>query len=68
MPVDVKKALLKLAEQDAKVLVHEVLRPLAEDYIKASPNKVDDIILPFLGQVEDALLKAVDKIDGVDGD
>lgn len=65
--MDVKKVLINLAEENAKVLVHEVLKPLAQEYIAKSPNKVDDILLPFMDEVEKALLNLVDQIDGEQG-
>lgn len=64
MAVDIKKALLNLGEENAKVLLKEVLRPLAQEFIEKSPNKVDDAILPFLDMAEKALISAIDKIDG----
>lgn len=67
MSVDVKKVLLNLAEENAKVLIKDVLHPVAEEYIKNSPSKIDDIILPYLAAVEAALLGLVDKIDGEQG-
>lgn len=67
MAVDVKKVLLNLGEENAKVLIKEVIKPLAADYIAASPNKIDDILLPFLDQVEAALIGLADKIDGEAG-
>jgi hypothetical protein len=35
---------------------------LALEYIQNSPNKIDDILTPFVDQIEAALLAAVDKI------
>lgn len=67
MAVDVKKVLLNLGEENAKVLLKDVLRPLADDYIKNSPTKVDDILLPYLDLVEKALLGLIDQIDGEQG-
>lgn len=65
--MDVKSVLLKMAEGNTKVMIHEVLRPFAAEYIAKSANKVDDILLPFLDELEAGLLKLADKIDGVDG-
>ena len=62
--MDVKKALLNIGEDSAVRLVREVIRPLAEDYIKKSPNKIDDIVLPFMDMIEDAMVDAIDMIDG----
>lgn len=67
MAIDAKQVLLKLGEANAKALIKELLRPMAEEYINASPNKIDDILLPFMDHLEKALLVAADKIDGVEG-
>ena len=64
MAVDVKKIALGLGEEMVKQLIQQALKPLAAEYIAASPNKIDDVILPFLEMVESALLAAADKIDG----
>jgi hypothetical protein len=61
--MDIKKVALKLAEHNAEVLIKEVIRPFAEEYIKKSENKVDDIILPFMDQLEKAMLDLAEKID-----
>jgi len=61
---DVKKVLVNLGEDAAKTVVKEVVRPYAEYYILQSPNKIDDIILPFLDQLESAIVDMLDKIDG----
>lgn len=62
-----KAVALKHAENLAQDLVSEVIRPLAANYIAESENKIDDILLPFIDQVEDALQAQLDKIDGVEG-
>jgi hypothetical protein len=61
---DVKKAALNVAEDSVKSLLTNVVKPFAKQYIENSPNKVDDILLPFLDSLEAELLKFVDKIDG----
>ena len=45
----------------------ELLIPFAEDYVKKSDNKWDDLVLPFLPQLRDALAEQIDKIDGQEG-
>ena len=60
----VKDILLNLAEDNVKALIKDVVRPYAEYYVATSENKIDDIILPFMQQLEDALLGLADKIDG----
>jgi hypothetical protein len=59
-----KQALLNIGEDSAMRLVKEVIRPMAEQYIRDSENEIDDIILPFLGMIEAQLLSLIDRIDG----
>lgn len=61
--VDVKKIALKLAEENAKVVISEIVKPMAVEYIQNSPTKIDDIVLPFIDMLEKALLEAADKIE-----
>jgi len=62
MGVDVKKIGLELAEQNLKVVISQIVKPLAAEYIQNSPNKIDDVVLPFIDLLEKALLEAADKI------
>lgn len=64
MALDLKKAGLNIGEDLIKAVVKDVVRPFAEQKIQESENKIDDILLPFLDQLEAALLAAADKIDG----
>jgi hypothetical protein len=59
-----EQALKSIGEDAVVSLIRNVVRPFAEDYIAKSENKIDDIILPFMGQLEDALVKLADGIDG----
>lgn len=61
---DLKKLGLDLAESTLQMAVKDVVRPYAEYYIAQSENKIDDILLPFLDQLEAALVEVIDKIDG----
>lgn len=54
---------LDVAEEAAKVLVEEVL-DWAQESVLISENKFDDLVAPFIPQVKEAALKAIDKIDG----
>lgn len=65
--MEVKTVLLNLAEENTKVIWKQIIRPLAEEKIKASENKLDDILLPFMDQLEMAVFEFVDKIDGEAG-
>ena len=60
---DIKKAGLGVAEDSAKAVISKLVVPFAHHYIANSPNKIDDILLPFLGELEKALLDLADKID-----
>lgn len=62
MGVDVKKIGLELAEQNLKVVISQIVKPLAVEYIQNSPNSIDNVILPFVDMLEKALLDAADKI------
>jgi regulator of PEP synthase PpsR (kinase-PPPase family) len=62
MAVDVKQIALKLAEENAKVVISQIVKPLAMEFIQNSPNKIDDVLLPFIDLLEKALLEAADKI------
>ena len=64
MGVDIKKAGLNIAEDTVKAVIKNIVRPYAEDYVLKSENKIDDILLPFLDQLEKALVDLTDKIDG----
>lgn len=60
--VDAKAIALKLAEENLKVIIKEIVKPMAVEYIQKSENKYDDIILPFVDMLEKAILEAADKI------
>jgi hypothetical protein len=64
---DIKKLGLDLAEQITASVIKQVVRPYAEYYIYKSENKIDDVLVPFLDQLEGAILEVVDKIDGEEG-
>lgn len=64
---DLKVVGLNIAEDAAKAVIKNIVRPYAEYYVAQSENKIDDIILPFIGQLEAALLDFADKIDGDKG-
>ena len=63
---DVKQIGLGIAEETVAMVVKRVVRPYAEYFITKSENKIDDVILPFMDQLEAAILDVVDKIDGED--
>lgn len=61
---DLKQLGLELAEDTVQSAVKKIVRPYAEWYISQSENKIDDILLPFLDQLEQAIVEAADAIDG----
>lgn len=63
---DLKVIGLGMAEEIVEGVIKKVVRPYAEYYIKESENKIDDIMLPFLDQLEAALLEVADQIDSAD--
>jgi hypothetical protein len=62
MELNVKEIAMKLLEQNAKVIVSEIVKPLAVEMIQKSETKLDDILLPFVAQIEAAVLQLADKI------
>jgi len=67
MALDLKQAGLSIGEDTIKAVVKDIVRPFAAEYIAKSENKIDDLLLPFLDQLEAALLGLADKIDGQEG-
>ncbi len=67
MALDIKKAGLSIAEDTVKAVIKDIVKPFAADYIAQSENQIDDILLPFLDQLEAALVNLADKIDGEAG-
>lgn len=63
---DLKNIGKGLAEDLVKKVISEVVKPYAQYYILKSDTKVDDILLPFLDDLEKGLLQLADKIDGED--
>jgi hypothetical protein len=61
---DLKKMLLNFGEDFLKQAIHSFVRPELEKFIKNSSNKYDDMLLPFLDQLEKAAVDLADKIDG----
>lgn len=55
--------ILSSIENVTEKAVEEVFE-LITQYIEQTPNKVDDVILTFLPQAKEFVLKKVDEIDG----
>lgn len=66
MKKDVKQHLLQLAEDVTEDCVNKIFE-IIEIYIKSSMNKFDDLVLPFLPQAKEFVLKYVNKINGIEG-
>ena len=54
---------LNLAEDASVMAVKAILKALPE-IVEATPNKIDDMLVPLLVIVEGAVLPLLDKIDG----
>jgi len=57
---------LDIAEDALKDAL-EALFEVAEELVKKSENKYDDLLLVILPQIKPYLLEAIDKIDGQQG-
>lgn len=62
MAVNVKQVALKLAEENAKVVISQIVKPMLEQYIIDTENKYDDLLLGFMAQLEKGLLDMAEKI------
>lgn len=62
--MDAKKNGLELGEAVAGMAWEQYLKPMIIDAIEKSPNKYDDMALAFMGQIDDLVKGAIDKIDG----
>lgn len=58
-----KKHGVEIAEEQAVAFVKGVFKALPE-IAAATPNKVDDLVVPLLSVLEPKILEALDKIDG----
>ena len=66
MAFDIKQAGLGIAEDTAVAVIKKIVRPFAEDMILKSENQLDNVLLPFLDQLELALVNLAEKIDSSD--
>lgn len=65
--MELKSKALSLSEKVLIEAIDEILIPYAKEYVMKSENKWDDLMLPFLPQLRDALVNdLVDRIDGED--
>ena len=55
--------ILTSIENITEKAIEEVFE-LITQYIEQSPNKIDDVVLAFLPQAKEFVLKKVDEIDG----
>lgn len=63
MAVEIKKVLLNMAEENAKVLLQQVVKPLLEEKIAANPM-LAPVLLSLLAELEKAALGLIDQLDG----
>lgn len=61
-----KKEGLDLAEDVSIAAVKAVLNALPA-ILRASPSKLDDLLIPILGIISGPILSLLDKIDGKEG-
>jgi hypothetical protein len=68
---EIKKELVeKLKEEgfeiaeDVVLKLFKILYPFASALVLATPNKIDDVLIPILAVIEPQILKLIDKIDG----
>lgn len=62
-----KQMLLSMGEDMVKNVYINVLKPMMKEMIKDSDNKYDDLILPFIDDIDKVMLPLIDKIDGEEG-
>jgi hypothetical protein len=53
--------------EDAVLKLFKVLYPFATALVIATPNKIDDVLIPILAVIEPKIIALIDKIDGVEG-
>lgn len=65
------KALLEMCKADGLDLlenelgvVYKNMKKWIQDSAALSENKIDDVIAPFIGQLDPILLPLIDKVDG----
>jgi hypothetical protein len=54
---------LELVEAEAG-LFYKHLKEWVQESAVLSPNKIDDVIAPFVGQLDPIMLPLIDRIDG----
>lgn len=70
---DVKALLAKMKDSGLDLVENEVglfyknLKEWVQESAVLSENKIDDVIAPFVGQLDPILLPLIDKIDGQEG-
>jgi hypothetical protein len=50
--------------EDAVLKLFKVLYPFATALVLATPNKIDDVLVPILAVLEPKIIALIDKIDG----
>jgi hypothetical protein len=65
--MDMKNVALNIGEEMVIRVLEEVVKPYAKELIESSENKYDDMLLPFLDEIVDALTKIADNIDCAEG-
>lgn len=60
---DLKQLGLGIGEDVAVAVLEKIVKPYAKFLIAESENKFDDMLLPFVDQLVDALKEQAEKID-----
>lgn len=61
---DLKKEALSIGEAAVIEALEKIAKPYAKFLIEQSENKYDDLLLPFVDELIEAVKSQVDKLDG----
>jgi len=59
--------ILEEAAEAAAVQVYLALKEWLQEEALKSENKIDDVVMPFIAQLDPMILPLIDKIDGKEG-
>lgn len=55
---------LKEAGEETAKQVYSAVKEWLQESATLSTNKIDDVVMPFIGQLDAIVMPAIDKIDG----
>lgn len=58
---------LKEAGEETAKQVYSAVKEWLQESATLSTNKIDDVVMPFIGQLDAIVMPAIDKIDGAVG-